>query len=311
MSNIVRGNVIGTSLKPELNLLKATGLTPEEQAEVRKNIGADIPYFDLYEMCGLEVSMNGEFVETSCDTDAIFNAVNAGAKNICVNLEVPEVGPVEYTMQVVRSGSDIRLAGLVSYIDFDTGAIPCSATILVRDGVLMASVTKCLTDATAPTGPNTSGEYVIHVDCFWGEDEPYYKVVNYDWDKLVNAISSGKRVYCRLYDHSSISYTNDEYTFYSFDENYECFTFIKMTPQGLEFIEIDSVGYAILSFSSFPIVDATLSRRGQAADAKTVGDAIAEVYTTIGDIETALDSIIALQESLIVNTIDVEVPENE
>lgn len=36
----IRGNTIGTPLKPEKNLVKATGLSPEEQAQARENIGA-------------------------------------------------------------------------------------------------------------------------------------------------------------------------------------------------------------------------------------------------------------------------------
>lgn len=36
----IRGNTIGTAMKPEKNLVKATGLSPEEQAQARENIGA-------------------------------------------------------------------------------------------------------------------------------------------------------------------------------------------------------------------------------------------------------------------------------
>ena len=36
----IRGNTIGTTMKPEKNLVKATDLTPEEQAQARRNIGA-------------------------------------------------------------------------------------------------------------------------------------------------------------------------------------------------------------------------------------------------------------------------------
>lgn len=35
----IRGNVVGTPLKPERNLLKATDLTEQEKAQVRENIG--------------------------------------------------------------------------------------------------------------------------------------------------------------------------------------------------------------------------------------------------------------------------------
>lgn len=40
----IRGNVVGTNIRPERNLVKATNLTPEEQARVRTNIGAVKPY---------------------------------------------------------------------------------------------------------------------------------------------------------------------------------------------------------------------------------------------------------------------------
>lgn len=36
----IRGNTIGTPIKPEMNILKATDLTEEEQAQARANIGA-------------------------------------------------------------------------------------------------------------------------------------------------------------------------------------------------------------------------------------------------------------------------------
>ncbi len=36
----IRGNTIGTPIKPEKNILKATDLTAEEQAQARANIGA-------------------------------------------------------------------------------------------------------------------------------------------------------------------------------------------------------------------------------------------------------------------------------
>ena len=36
----IRGNTIGTPIKPKKNILKATDLTAEEQAQARANIGA-------------------------------------------------------------------------------------------------------------------------------------------------------------------------------------------------------------------------------------------------------------------------------
>lgn len=38
--NKIRGNVIGTPIKPEKNILKATNLTDEQKAQARENIGA-------------------------------------------------------------------------------------------------------------------------------------------------------------------------------------------------------------------------------------------------------------------------------
>lgn len=38
--SIIRGNVIGTPIKPERNIVKATNLTEEEKAQARQNIGA-------------------------------------------------------------------------------------------------------------------------------------------------------------------------------------------------------------------------------------------------------------------------------
>ena len=36
----IRGNTVGTPIKPEKNLIKATDLTEEEKAQARENIGA-------------------------------------------------------------------------------------------------------------------------------------------------------------------------------------------------------------------------------------------------------------------------------
>ena len=36
----IRGNTIGTPIKPEKNILKATDLTEAEKAQARENIGA-------------------------------------------------------------------------------------------------------------------------------------------------------------------------------------------------------------------------------------------------------------------------------
>ena len=36
----IRGITVGTPMKPEKNLVKATGLSAEEQAQARENIGA-------------------------------------------------------------------------------------------------------------------------------------------------------------------------------------------------------------------------------------------------------------------------------
>ena len=36
----IRGNTIGTPIKPEQNLIKATDLTEEQKAQARENIGA-------------------------------------------------------------------------------------------------------------------------------------------------------------------------------------------------------------------------------------------------------------------------------
>lgn len=44
----IRGNTIGTPLKPEKNLVKATNLTAEEQAQARANIGADQVFIAEY-----------------------------------------------------------------------------------------------------------------------------------------------------------------------------------------------------------------------------------------------------------------------
>lgn len=46
----IRGNTIGTPIKPEKNIIKATDLTEAEKAQARENIGAisldDLPIYD-------------------------------------------------------------------------------------------------------------------------------------------------------------------------------------------------------------------------------------------------------------------------
>ena len=36
----IRGNTVGTPIKPEKNIVKATNLTEDEKAQARENIGA-------------------------------------------------------------------------------------------------------------------------------------------------------------------------------------------------------------------------------------------------------------------------------
>lgn len=52
----IRGNVVGTTLKPEKSIVKATDLTEEQKAQVRANIGA----VTLDEVLGSLPIYNGE-----------------------------------------------------------------------------------------------------------------------------------------------------------------------------------------------------------------------------------------------------------
>lgn len=74
----IRGNTIGTPIKPEKNLVKATDLTEEEKAQARANIGAislsDLPVYD-----GSYTELFDSPLPTEIATEAEMDALPIGA----------------------------------------------------------------------------------------------------------------------------------------------------------------------------------------------------------------------------------------
>lgn len=64
----IRGNTIGTPIKPEKNILKATDLTEEEKAQARENIGAA-----AVGETGGEVPPTDELVQTVIDALPVYD----------------------------------------------------------------------------------------------------------------------------------------------------------------------------------------------------------------------------------------------
>ena len=82
----IRGNTIGTPLKPEKNLVKATDLTPAEQAQARRNIGAaDTSVYDLLPAIFTLYQNEDEHYEIDCDWSDLLDAVSTKSPVILVD----------------------------------------------------------------------------------------------------------------------------------------------------------------------------------------------------------------------------------
>lgn len=107
---------------------------------------------------------------------------------------------------------------------------------------------------------------------------------DFQWDELVEAAQSGRNVVCRMMWEG----VND-FSLSHIDE-YEAL-FIQHLEDARRFVLIDHNGK--ITWYTIPITtDTTLSESGVPADARVVGN-------KLGDIETALDSIIDMQKRLI------------
>lgn len=107
---------------------------------------------------------------------------------------------------------------------------------------------------------------------------------DFQWDELVEAAQSGRNVVCRMMWEG----VND-FSLSHIDE-YEAL-FIQHLEDARRFVLIDYNGK--INWYTIPITtDTTLSESGVPADARVVGN-------KLGDIETALDSIIDMQKRLI------------
>lgn len=96
----IRGNTIGTPLKPEKNLVKATDLTPEEQAQARENIGA------VASVNGISPDENGNVeIPTGGGTAEGAVLVNQGTDKAGTLLYVGEDGNVTNVM----TGEDVEV----------------------------------------------------------------------------------------------------------------------------------------------------------------------------------------------------------
>ena len=102
----IRGNTVGTTIKPEKNLVKATNLTYEEQAQARRNIGAmateDMPAYPIV----VNLLSNGT---ASYSSEEIYEAYNHGSNvqldtnTSIIPLTKAEPGQADFTL-VLETG---------------------------------------------------------------------------------------------------------------------------------------------------------------------------------------------------------------
>ena len=277
MSNIVRGNVIGTSLKPELNLLKATNLTPEEQAEVRKNIGANT---------------------------LIVGAKTTHSPNMDASLGRSTHTPAEIYEHVQNGGTAMfRDDGIYYGLSFsdESTALFCSlfddnsATVFeVYNDMVYRYDHSFVTDSSfrealeevrgSVESANKSDTHLVRVNSRLDPDtdERTYETVNFDWDELVDAVNSGKHIYCQVHDMDMLEEDDfvviEEYALEYFSDEENFATFMKPFLPGyiVRTVEVYFDGsVSCLERTSSVTTDKLLQDPGVPADAEAVGDALA------------------------------------
>ena len=76
----IRGNTIGTPIKPEKNILKATDLTEEEKKQARGNIGATAVYVGSGEMpegYDIQIDPSGDIITLESLAQAVADILAA------------------------------------------------------------------------------------------------------------------------------------------------------------------------------------------------------------------------------------------
>lgn len=145
----------------------------------------------------------------------------------------------------------------------------------------------------------SKGDYIFNkpenvVNTHYIDSESYS--IKFDWDEVLGWVKAGQHVIIRIAVDSSVTQYYHLVKTYQYDSESEI-DMLAFSNEGADFvgtIELHSSGDSSHSNTtiSHVRVDKTLSFDGMAADAKVVGD-------KLGDIETALDSILAMQAELI------------
>ena len=101
-----------------------------------------------------------------------------------------------------------------------------------------------------------------------------YTLVPFDWNELLEQIHNGSLVVCRITENKAVSYF------------YLCDKYIDEYDSGVTFFAISGKWYSEVAIFSDGTIKETTERINNADDA-------------LGDIATAIDAIIAIQEELI------------
>jgi hypothetical protein len=123
-------------------------------------------------------------------------------------------------------------------------------------------------------------------------------IVTTEWNDIVNAFENSRYLVLKVPTFtSSGAFTGNKAVGLSHVRNEGSnymFSFLDLTTE-MEYWIYDGLCYKHKVTSTDP----SLSKEGKAAEAKAVGDALALIKDDMGNISTALDHIIALQEELI------------
>ena len=148
----IQGNTVGTTIKPEESLVKATNLTANEKAQARANIGA----------------RSDTWVPTAAEVGAVPTSrkVNNKALSADITLNASDVGARPSTWMPTAADVGARPSSWTPSAS-DVGAVPTSRTIngkaLSGNISLSASDVKARSDTWVPSASQVSGQtdYVV------------------------------------------------------------------------------------------------------------------------------------------------------
>lgn len=179
---------------------------------------------------------------------------------------VPEV---DNTLTVSGASADAKV----------TGDAISNLNTLVGDTSVSEQINSVADELSAEIDTKI-GYYIIDILYTNNGDEETYTHVNFIWNDLIAAIDANKYIVCRVYDEDRLQHTY--FTFTYCDEEEEVAYFSELGDASISTLFLYTNGFIGKTNQRF-LIDDTLTTSGAPADAKAVGDAIANASVVATD----------------------------